>query len=225
MSNVKALIAGLIGGAIGAALWAALAYGANREFAWIAWIIGALVGISVRVGAGDQAGGLSGVIAAILALSSIAGGKYATVHMIVSKKAAEIQAKADAELAKPLSDDDAIMLIAEDHVADAVAKDHKLLWPKGQDADSEHNALTDFPDSIVRSAKAEWKAKSPEDRQDFKDQTIAKRREITKTIIADFKSTVERKGFLMMLGPYDFLFGALAVFSAFRIGSGSSSGD
>ena len=159
------------------AVWAGIAYGTGHEIGWIAWGVGALVGVFVRVGAGNDAGGLSGLIAVVIALASIVGGKYAAVHMLVNNEAAKFEAQMNAELAKPLSDDDAVVNIA-DQLVDSAEKDGKTLkWPKGKDADSDREAITDYPADIAKDAKARWTEGMNGMRQVLADIKVILRRE------------------------------------------------
>lgn len=90
---IKGLVGGTIGGALGAAVWAAVAYYTGLEIGWIAWIVGALVGLLTGLLAGDEASGLTGVAAAIIALAAIALGKYAVIHIYVSKASQQIHSE------------------------------------------------------------------------------------------------------------------------------------
>jgi hypothetical protein len=222
MSLVKSIIAGLIGGAIGAAVWFGIAYGANREFAWIAWGVGALVGVFVRVGAGNDAGAASGLIAVVLSLASIAAGKYATVHMIVGKEAARVEAQIAAELAKPMTDDDAVMEIGDQLLTKAEQDGKTLKWPKGKDAESDRESINDFPSDIAKDAKARWKGMSDTEKQTYKDDTMKNRAAMVKAAMAGARSAAEHEGFVGMFDGFDILFAVLAMVSAFKIGSDSA---
>ncbi|MBN4052614.1 hypothetical protein JYT82_00715, partial [bacterium AH-315-K20] len=74
------IIAGCVAAVIGAAIWAAVAYYAHFEIGWIAWIIGAMVGGAVFATAGDQAGMMTGVGAAVIAIAGVVGGKYVSIR-------------------------------------------------------------------------------------------------------------------------------------------------
>lgn len=81
-----AFIGALIGGVIGAVAWGAIAYFTGFEIGWIAIGIGVLVGIGAQAGGGSQTTGggmIVGVMAAIVAAASIAGGKYGASYMFV----------------------------------------------------------------------------------------------------------------------------------------------
>ena len=78
-------IGAVIGGAIGAAIWAAIAYFTGYEIGWIAWGIGVLVGMGASISPMESGGGgaITGAMAAIVAMASITGGKYAASHYAV----------------------------------------------------------------------------------------------------------------------------------------------
>lgn len=86
MKSVVWASAGILAGLIGAAIWMAIAHFANMEIGWIAWGIGFLVGISVRLAAHtadiDESPTL-GTYAAAVAVGSIALAKYGIYYMNV----------------------------------------------------------------------------------------------------------------------------------------------
>ena len=49
MKFAKWGLGGLVGGAIGAAIWAGIVYAIHVEIGWLAWGVGALVGLGVRL--------------------------------------------------------------------------------------------------------------------------------------------------------------------------------
>ncbi len=87
-SPMLPLIGALIGGLIGATIWAAVAFFFDYEIGYIAWGVGGLVGLGATISNDSQkAGGgmVIGVMAAIVAIGSIAGGKYAAAYFAVHK--------------------------------------------------------------------------------------------------------------------------------------------
>ena len=80
---VRGTLFAVIGGLIGAALWAAVAYYAHVNLGIIAWVVGLCAGAGMKLGAGTAASSLSGFVAAVVALVSIAGGKFVTAYAIV----------------------------------------------------------------------------------------------------------------------------------------------
>jgi len=96
---VGALVGASVAGVAGAALWAAVAYFANLESGWIAWGVGALCGAGALIGGGRSAGFLGGVVAVVLAMASICGGKYAAVHFGLNHADSMIQAEIEEMIA------------------------------------------------------------------------------------------------------------------------------
>jgi hypothetical protein len=82
---IKAIIGGLVGAAIGAAVWAAIVHYGDYEIGIVAWGIGVLAGVGVRIGAGDRLSGLTGAIAVLIALLGVAGGKWGAASMYISQ--------------------------------------------------------------------------------------------------------------------------------------------
>ena len=84
MKSLGAILGGSIGGLIGAVIWAVVTYYSGFEIGWIAWGIGGLVGVGVRLGTGGSGGIGHGGTAAIIGLAAVLGGKWATVRIELS---------------------------------------------------------------------------------------------------------------------------------------------
>jgi hypothetical protein len=69
----------------GAAVWAALAIYANVQIGWIAWGVGALIGLAMVKGGGH--GQMLAVVAAVLAVLAIGTGRYATYQAVLDEAA------------------------------------------------------------------------------------------------------------------------------------------
>jgi hypothetical protein len=84
------LFGGILGGAFGAAVWVAIECTTGKEFAWMAWPIGLLVGWGVhKFAAADTRGGfMRGALAALLALAAILGAGWSK-QKIMTKQAAQ----------------------------------------------------------------------------------------------------------------------------------------
>lgn len=74
----------LAAGLVGAAVWAGIAIATDYEIGWIAWGIGAAVGAAFFKLGGR--GGVGPVLCAVIALASIAGGKYAAFRIGVNNE-------------------------------------------------------------------------------------------------------------------------------------------
>jgi hypothetical protein len=72
---LKWVVAGVGGGAVGAWFWAGITYWTHHEIGWIAWGIGVLVDMAIRMAAGATQGWAPGFTAAVIAVLAIIGGK------------------------------------------------------------------------------------------------------------------------------------------------------
>ena len=72
---IMSVSGGLIGGFVGAAIWAAIIALTEYEIGWIAWAVGALVGIGVRIGSSGEEGPWLGILSVLIAFASIYAGK------------------------------------------------------------------------------------------------------------------------------------------------------
>lgn len=211
---VKGIIGGVIGGIVGAIIWAVLAHYTDREFGIVAWGVGVLVGLGTATLAGKDVSGMTGVTAAVIALCSIAGGKFAVIHAMASQIKGEIHAKLHVE------ENEALVGIANQLVEEAEQANRKLDWPK----DSSRDAVRDekyFPVEIWKDAKARWAAMSPSQQESYK-------RDYEQHLHATLDASVgqaESEAFLETFSFFDILWAILAVGSAFKLGSGNIGGD
>ncbi len=109
MDFLKWLIGGVVGAAIGGAIWVAVGYFLNAEVGYIAWGIGLLAGIGVRVVAGNDEGMMCGVAGVLAAVAIILGAKYMVVSLMMNDALGEV-AVGGGEFA--LTDEDMIASIA-----------------------------------------------------------------------------------------------------------------
>jgi phosphate/sulfate permease len=202
---VKGIIGGLIAAVIGAGVWAAIAYFTGYEIGWIAWGIGALVGFVAAKAAGDDAGDGLGIVAAVIAVLAILGGKYAVGHAQATKYFAEHP---------PVKFTDSLMISLEARtIAEKMeAAGTPVDWPAGHDA-STASEKEHFPPSVWDAASKTW-SETPESR----------RADMKKALEADQaqnRSAAPWKLFKASFSLWDILFIGLALVSAFQLGSGS----
>lgn len=206
----KWFAAALVGGAIGAAIWAGITYFTGYEIGWIAWGVGVAVGFAVRVSAGNEQGVGPGAMAVIGVLLALLAGKYAAVHLIVGREIGNMPEVA-------VSPADLQIGIADDVVAEMTEQGKTLVWPAGQSVETAEEAAH-YPPEVWAEAERRWNELPPAEQQ----QQIAER----KTLIQEFSGAIQematREGFADSFSPMDLLFFGLAVFSAFKIGSGMS---
>ncbi len=85
---MKTLLSGIVGAAVATAAWLALEYVTQREFGWLACLVGLITGLSVHWAAGSHARAsfVRGALAVVLTLAACVGGRmvYAKVMERVS---------------------------------------------------------------------------------------------------------------------------------------------
>jgi len=145
MKSLGAILGGAIGGLIGAVIWAVVTYYSGWEIAWIAWGIGGLVGVGVRLGTGGSGGIRHGGTAAILALVAVLGGKWATVRF---------------ELSAFMAGDDAPLgVIADTIVAEREEAGIRVPMPPEEYAESLREM---YPPDVWSEAVQRWEAIDPQ---------------------------------------------------------------
>ncbi len=226
MSVVKMAMGGAVAGLIGAAIWAAIGYFTGLEIGWIAWGIGMLVGIGVRlVGSQEVAyfdktqrrmvrsragaeGPLAGMVAAVLAVVSVLAGKYALVHLFMSAPATSLQ--------DYLEDDTMIALIADQIVVEAESQGRAVSWPAGVNPEEAYERA-DYPPEIWTEAESRWNALPEEERANLK-RAQAELIGMAVGNMEGAKSAV----FLSSFGVFDLLWFGLAAMTAFKLGASAS---
>jgi hypothetical protein len=212
MDLLKGVIGGLIGGLVGAGIWAAVAYSTSYESGWIAWGIGFLSGLGVTIGMGGRGGAAGGGVAVMIALASIAGGKYATVELIAN----QVFSKADKQMDAMVTDD----LIFRGLVHRAAAeleKDGKTVRLNNGKTLETTEKIEDYPDWLVKDRRAYFDALSADDREAMRRDLVDRFKESRGGERASAKADAFAAGF----SPFDALWGLFAVLSAWRVGSSS----
>jgi hypothetical protein len=206
MSFFKWLVAGLVGAAVGGAAWVLIGYFANYEIGWIAWGIGLLAGLGVRATAGQSSGVAPGLAAVTAAAAVVALSKYAVI-------AIAIHTEFEAQRPDFESEELAIVYTADELIdAEYVSTGKEVAWPEGvtwDDADTE----AEYPAEIWAAAKQRWNALTEADRRS--------RRDGWRNNYAEFKTTLQSEAFADSFSPYDLLWFGLAMFTAFKVGSGA----
>ncbi len=207
MSIVNGVVASLVGGAIGAAAWMGVSYSTDYEIGWLAWGIGALAGAGMSLGlkgSGDMA---AGVVAALIALTAVFGGKYGAVHFAVQKSLGEFEAT-------PIGAHDLHVWLADEVVGEWDAEGREIQWPAGMTMEEAHQPQ-DYPAGVWEEAVVRYDALSPAERTRM-EQEIAEQRS---GMLRGMQAQIATAGFQESLGPYDLLWAGLAVATAFRLAS------
>ncbi len=209
---IKGLAGAAIGGLAGALVWTLIGYFLNVEVGWIAWGIGALVGFGMAKGAEESTNTMTGVIAAVIALVTIAGGKYAVVYLQVDKALAEAMASADSQLTM----DDVKVALADQVVEEFTQEGKKVEWAEGMTLETAESQA-DYPKDVWAEADKRFTGMPEADR----DAMLASMKESQAEFMAVFAEEFRSQGFKDSLSPWDALWAILALGTAFKLGSGA----
>jgi hypothetical protein len=207
-------LCGLGAGLLAALIWAGFSYATGRELGWIAWGVGLIIGLGVRLANPDAYGGwVPGILAAVLAVPSLLGGKYLAVRFIMAREFASlaIPEEDNVELAK--------VGLANEVVAEYEAKKKTLNWPKKTrlitSATKGPQTGDEFPADVWRETGLRWDRLTPAEQQQR--LSVAKENRIGK--VNDAKARAVERGFEASFSPFDLLWAFLAIATAFRVGS------
>ncbi len=209
MAFFKWLVAGLVGAGIGAAVWVAIGYFAEYEVGYIAWGIGLLAGIGVRVGAGDTDGVGPGVAAVGAAVFSILVAKYLVISLSMNAAFADV---GDID-SGPISQEESISMIAYE-VANEVGSEG-LAWPEDDAVYDDDDLANDFPPGIWEKAEERWDGMSPTEQTAKIEKIKADQKEFADQFAGQLKAQIFQQSF----SPFDLLWFGLAAFTAFKVGS------
>jgi len=182
------IVGGAVGGVVGAAIWALIAYSSGHEVGWIAWGVGVLTGLGVKVAAKDGEGAAQGIVAAILAILALAGGKYAAVHFLVEHEVAKM-----APALGQITDDQMKSNLADEIATEKTEKGEALNWPAGKSLDTAE-APADYPPGIWDEATKRYDAIPSADREKAKSEMASQRDIVIAALKGNVKThTVPRK--------------------------------
>lgn len=215
MVLAKALAGAVLGGAIGAAIWAGISYGTGYEIGWIAWGVGLLVGGGTLLFAREGADMKTGIVAAAVSIAALAAGRYASTTLTVNDMFHK-------EMPGAIHLEDEAMIVRR---ADAVAEEWEsagksVKWPEGMTID-EADEEADYPKDVWKEASARWGKLTPDEQQAEK----AKAEQELKEGMEMLRGAIVEEGFLGSFDGMDAVFCALALLTAFKVGSGASGND
>jgi len=264
------IIGGCLGGAIGAGIWAAVAHFLHAEVGWIAWGIGGLVGLGVRIGSRDPGGAIAGMVAATIAIAAVLCGKYAAVKWDMDEFY-NPDDRAIANIADHIAFDRGIVIpmfmeeatslrdfipptiwseaeqqfrslpaeqqsdvrqswsvaypeyltsfLADQICSERIDSGEPLEWPPGSTFDTAWREK-EYPADVWADAEERLAAMPPSERDAYD-------REVRSFLVAndaqglqEFTEQTMKEGFFATFSPFDVVWGALAVVTAFSLGSG-----
>lgn len=218
-SLIRGVIAATIGGLIGAAVWAAISYYSNFEIGWIAVGVGFLCGLGMAVGSQGASGHLGGIVAAVIALASIAAGKYATIHFHAEDVIQQVRNQ------RPeFSLDDARIYMCDQLCEEAESQGRTLRWPAGYTVENAEEQAH-YPPEIWKDMESRWSRMSADERETYRSAMQANLVAMLEHGIDAAGSQAKVEGFLASFGLFDLLWAALAIGAAFKVGSSDGTPD
>jgi hypothetical protein len=216
---------GMVGAAVGALAWALVTRYTGYEIGWVAWIIGGVVGLGVRVGAGKTgATGMGpGVVAVGCAVLGVLAGKYFAVSWIASspKVKQQIDSVVNAELTKYYNDEYVISYIADDIVEEYQEQGRALRYPEGANLE-DPSSRADYPSDVWRRAERTWNSMSVTDQIEYRDALRERTRALMHASYNSRRGEIAVEAFRRSFNAFDILWIVLAVLTAWRIGSAQS---
>lgn len=208
---MKGIIAGIVAGVAGAIAWAIIAVVTGFEIGWLAWGIGAAVGAAVAWG--SEGSPSLGVIAVVITVLAIVGGKYLAVEMVLAK---EIKA-AEQETDQLIENEEYLISVLAESIVYAYEQQNKdIAWPEGVDPEGAFKK-EEYPPEIWALAELAWDDMNEYDKAEFKsavEEQVGSNLEIA-------AADVRKEGFIESFGVIDVIFFVLAVATAYKIGAGA----
>lgn len=205
---MRSSVSALIGAAIGAAVWAGITYSSGMEIGWIAWGVGFVVGLAVRIGCGDDLDGfLPGGVAVVGAILALVVGKYAAIHLLINNELGDVTVEITAANMQ--------VGMADEIAAEWESEGKRLNWPRNMDYDSASEP-GDYPPKVWEEAQKRWNEIPPEEQE----AQIAQRTQLVAEMQGMFTDGLAEEAFKASFSPMDLLFFGLAIFTAFKLGSG-----
>ncbi|MEN6626617.1 MAG: hypothetical protein ABFD69_10355 [Candidatus Sumerlaeia bacterium] len=203
------IIGAIVGAVIGAVIWGAVAAFANLESAYIAWGIGALVGVGAVLGGGR--GAAMGVTCAIVAVLSILAGKMMVVHIVFQEMIPEV---VEARTSEPAFEE--FQKDAADFAKLESASDHVKFM-----IDHDYTDESD-PDAVAPEELASFRKYDVPELQDMGTSTTTYdywRNHHKQTVEEQLNEVPYSDIVADNLDLFDLLFAVLGIVTAYRVGS------
>ena len=153
MKAIGWLFGGMILGLFGSAAWAATVYYSGWELGIIAWAIGLLVGLGVRMSAKDNTGPAPAIVAVFCAITAVAAGKAGTVGLMLYGSGGP-------------SEEDAIVALADTVVRDWERQGRSIHWSGGYSVETAYEK-EHYPPAVWSEAMSRWYDYSYDDRERY----------------------------------------------------------
>ena len=202
--NIGGIIGGTIAAVIGAIFWGAIAYYGEVEIGWLAIGIGVLVGFGVS--AGSRSGGVgAAVVAVILTVLSLVGGKYAAVQMAIRQLDSQFSGFA-------YTDEDLKLDFAYELIDKEILAGKKPRFRNGTNNDTAAS-LADYPPKTVAAVEKKYNALSEDERTEMKEEADS----TLEAELATIKSQISQEAFKASFSPFDIVFFLLGMLAAGKV--------
>lgn len=208
MYQKGAAVGGLVAGIIGALVWAAIVYVTEYEVGWIAWGIGAFVGMGVAAGNQGEGRAATGFLALLIAALSIIAGRYMVVQLLVPGS----DEFAENYIASLQREEFVVSFVAGGVASEWEADGKSVQWP--ETVDPAFIGERHWPPDIWREATARWTSLTPSQRREFKANLEADFLENAPS----FRAEAVNGAFFFSFGLSDVFFIGLAMLTAFSLG-------
>lgn len=208
------IIGGLLGSLVGLSLWAFMGFLIPFPLGWMAVGMGFMVGLGVRLSAGENDGIGPGVTAAVITLFAIILGKLITAIIIASLLT-------DIVMGPPADVEDlSIQQVADKIVDERMDAGQDIQWPedKWRLDDVEQDVASEYPADIWAEAVERWEEMPPEEQQELR-ENAEKDQELEEEGHEEFEAAGVGFIFLLSFGLLDFIWIPIAVFTAFQLGA------
>ena len=190
------LVSGLIGGVVGALIWVAAAFFTGYELAWLAWPVGLVAGVAIRLTAQEAQGWHIGVISAVCGAVAIGAGHAGMIILAI-----------DTPMDMPVA------MIADEVVQERIDAGQTIPWDQKAVIVAEGSLAADYPPEVWDEAMIRWATMTPGQREPYE------------MAVAEKLGTAFLTAFIGSFALFDFLWLGLGVMTAYRVGAGIDFGD
>jgi hypothetical protein len=211
MQLFRCLYGSLVTGLLGALAWGLIRHFGHVEIGFFAIFVGAFIGAGSAGRFRARAGMPAAIIAALVAIVAVFGGKYFDVIW-------SVESRYPSQKIQALQVNDSMAL---HHMARTIAGEYErdgkpLNWPDGMTA-AKARKPTDFPPDVIADTYARYHHMTPVERMNY-------RNDVEHETIAAETNRVDRvtnRAFIdIALSPFNILWLFLASTTAFRVGAG-----
>lgn len=213
---MKGIIIAVVAGVMGTVVWASIVYFTGFEIGWLAWGIGAAVGASFAVNKNRTIA--TGIIAVAIAVVAILAGKFFALEALISQSVGE-EAQFMADAMNDPENEYIISWIADSIVQEKIENGETVKFPDGVElgaATQKH----EYPKAIWADAEYQWQQLTKQEQEDLKVEL----KNTAEADIDEYAGSLRQESYKHSFGLRDIIFFALAIGTAFKIGSGKVPG-